>query len=208
MVSTVWRRASADSDHDEGVEGNSRLTAANAAVIFVLLAVEGVTVLSVRSLFRIHVFVGMLLVPPVLLKIGTTSYRAARYYLATPAYRRKGPPPWLLRVLGPLVIALTLAVLATGVVLVLLGPDHRSPWLQLHKASFILWFVVMTVHVLGHLLETVHIAPRDWTARGPRVRGTGVRRVVLVAVVLCGLVLGVLLQPSATEWLARAPRFD
>jgi hypothetical protein len=62
-----------------------------------------------------HVFIGLLLVPPVLLKTGSTLWRFARYYLGDPAFRRKGPPPVLLRLLGPFVILLTLAVLATGV---------------------------------------------------------------------------------------------
>lgn len=184
------------------------MTAATGAVIFVLLAVEGVTVLSVRSLLRIHVFVGMMLIPPVVLKIATTSYRAARYYLANPRYRHKGPPPLVLRLLGPFVISLTVAVIGSGVVLVVLGSDHRSPWLQLHKATFILWFVVMTVHVLGHLVETVRIAPRDWTTRAPRVSGTALRRLALVAAVAGGIAFGFVLQPNVTDWLAHASRFD
>lgn len=77
----------------DGVEANARLTGSTAAVLFVLLAAEGVTILRVRPLLSWHVFIGMLLVPPVALKIGTTSYRFVRYYRGSPAYRRKGPPP-------------------------------------------------------------------------------------------------------------------
>lgn len=75
------------------VEANARLTGSTAAVLFVLLAAEGFTILQVRSLLAAHVFIGVLLVPPVLLKIGTTSYRFVRYNLGSPEYRRKGPPP-------------------------------------------------------------------------------------------------------------------
>jgi hypothetical protein len=193
---------------EEGVEGNSRLTASNAAAIFVLLAIEGVTVLSVRSLLHVHVFVGMVLVPLAVLKIATTTYRAARYYLGTPSYRRKGPPPIVLRVLGPFVIVLTAAVLGTGVVLVLRGPGDESPWLFLHKASFVLWFGAMTVHVLGHLVETARVAPRDWTPRAPKVPGVVVRRLALVGALVLGVVLGFAFQHSASDWLAHASRFD
>ena len=59
---------------DDGVEANSRLTASTGAIIFVLLAAEGVTVLSVHSLLRLHVIIGMVLVPVVLLKVTTTTY--------------------------------------------------------------------------------------------------------------------------------------
>ena len=75
---------------DEGVAANARLTSATAAVLLVLLAVEGATVLRVRSLLTVHVFVGMLLVPPVLVKMGSTAWRFVRYYRGSPAYRRKG----------------------------------------------------------------------------------------------------------------------
>jgi hypothetical protein len=64
----------------DGPEGNARLTGTVAAVLVLLLAAEGVTVLSVRSLVAPHVFIGMLLIPPVTLKIGSTIYRFARFY--------------------------------------------------------------------------------------------------------------------------------
>jgi hypothetical protein len=85
-----------------GVVGNARLTAATGAVIFVLLAIEGVTVLRVDELLALHVFVGVLLIPVAVLKVGTATYRAARYYLGAADYARKGPPPVVLRSLGPL----------------------------------------------------------------------------------------------------------
>lgn len=118
------RRARRD---DAGVAGNARLTAANAALLLVLLAIEGVTVLRVRALLTPHVFVGMLLVPPVLLKVASTGWRFARYYGGAPAYQRKGPPPVLLRLLGPVVVLLTLMLFASGVGLLLVS---RS-WLPL-----------------------------------------------------------------------------
>src|SRR6266700_2655738 len=41
----------------------------------------------------LHMFVGLLLIPPVALKLASTGYRFVRYYTASPAYRRKAPPP-------------------------------------------------------------------------------------------------------------------
>jgi hypothetical protein len=60
---------------DAGVAGNARLTAANATVLLVLLAAEGVTVLRVRQLLSPHVFIGVVLIPPVLLKVASTTWR-------------------------------------------------------------------------------------------------------------------------------------
>lgn len=187
---------------EAGVEANARLTGTVAVVLFVLLAVEGLTILSIRSLISVHVFVGMLLVPPVLLKIGSTGWRFTRYYLGAPAYRRKGPPPPLLRLLGPLVVVLTLAVLGTGVAL-LLGPTSwRTTMLFLHKATFVVWLMVMAVHVLGHLLDTARLAPRDFAHRTRRqVDGAGARQWAVVASLAVGLVLGVLVLPSVGHWL-------
>jgi hypothetical protein len=144
---------------DQGVESNARLTAMTAAV---LLAVEGVTVLRVHSLLWLHVLIGTALVPPVLLKIGSTGYRFVRYYRGSPAYRRKGPPPPLLRVLGPLVVVTTLTLLGSGFALMFVAAGLRQPLLLLHKASFLVWFGAMAVHVLGHFVETARLAPRDW----------------------------------------------
>jgi hypothetical protein len=190
----------------QGVEGNARLTASLAVVIFVLLAVEGLTIVGVRRLLAPHVFIGMLLVPPVLAKVLSTGYRFARYYGGAPAYRRKGPPPLVLRVLGPVVVVLTVAVLASGVALMYVPRSLRQDLLFLHKASFVLWFGAMAVHVVGHLLDTARLAPADWTLRrGRRVAGAGVRRWAVVASLLAGVLLGALVVGQVGPWLSARP---
>jgi hypothetical protein len=184
---------------DAGVESNARLTGATAAVLLVLLAIEGVTVLRVRAVLTWHVFIGMVLVPPVLLKIGSTSWRFARYYLGAPAYRRKGPPPPLLRLLAPVVVILTVVLFASGIALVLLPHSLRHSLLFAHKASFVLWFGAMTIHVLGHLLDTARLAPLDWARRTRRdVAGASARQWALAVSLVVGAALGmVMLGPTA-----------
>jgi hypothetical protein len=187
---------------NEGVEGNARLTGSTAAVLLVLFAAEGLTVLRVGALLTPHVFIGMLLVPPVLLKLGSTTWRFARYYLGSPEYRRKGPPPTLLRLLGPVVVALTVAVFATGIALLLGPPAWRSSLLLLHKASFVVWLLVMAIHVLGHVLDTARLAHRDWFGRTRRqVRGAGLRQWAVATSLALGLVLGALVVPRVGPWL-------
>jgi hypothetical protein len=183
-------------------EGNARLTASVAVVIFVLLAAEGVTVLQIHRMLTPHVFIGMLLVPPILLKVGSTVWKFARYYLGTSAYREKGPPVWPLRLLGPVVVVLTLTLFASGIAL-LFGPlSWRSFLLLVHKASFLLWLGVMGLHVLGHLVDTASLAPRDWLRRTRRqVKGAGGRQWTVAASVAVGLVLAVAVGP----WLAAGP---
>ena len=91
-------------DEVGGVDGNERLTSSIAVVVFVLLFFEGVTILQVGRLLGAHVFIGVMLIPPVLFKVATTSWRFAKYYWGDPDYLRKGPPQIVLRLLGPLVV--------------------------------------------------------------------------------------------------------
>jgi hypothetical protein len=188
---------------EAGVAGNARLTVASAVVLLVLLAAEGFTLLGVRQMLTPHVFIGMVLIPPVLLKTGSTMWRFTRYYTGSPAYRRKGPPPVLLRLLGPVVVVLTLVLLGSGVALMFAGQSLMPLLLKVHKASFILWFGAMTVHVLGHIAEVARLAPRDWFRRGRReVGGAGARQWLVAASLAAGTVLGVLLLSRVGPWLA------
>lgn len=206
MTSTRRSEDRAAQAADTGVEGNARLTGSNSALLLALLAVEGATILSIRSLLGPHVFVGMLLIPPVALKVGSTVYRFLRYYQGAPPYRRKGPPPWALRLLGPAVVVLTVTVLASGVGLMLVAEPWRHRLLALHKVSFVLWFGAMTIHVLGHLTDTARLAPRDWiSTAGRRLSGAGARRWTLVASVLIGALLGAWFLGRVGGYLATSP---
>lgn len=74
-----------------GTGGNERLTAASGVLLLLLLAVLGVTILGLRDLLWLHLFVGMLLVPPVLLKMASTGYRFVRYDTQTRRIAARGP---------------------------------------------------------------------------------------------------------------------
>jgi hypothetical protein len=159
----------------------------------VLLAAEGLTVLRVRGLLFAHVFIGMMLVPPVLVKIASTGWRFARYYAGSPAYRCKGAPPVLLRLLGPAVV-LTIVLLGSGIALVLAPSSFHGQLLTIHKASFVLWFAAMAVLVLEHLVDTARLGPADWVRRTHRdAAGAGARRWALVSSVVAGCLLGALM---------------
>ena len=174
------------------MEANARLTGATAALLLVLLAAEGATIPFLGPLLTAHVVIGMILVPPLFVKIASTGYRFVRYYRGDPAYRRKGPPPTLLRLLGPFVVVLSVVVVASGIALLFLGRRWRPDLMFVHKASFILWFGAMTIHVLGHLVETARLAPRDWYGRARRdVSGAGARQWLLVGSLVAGVLLAV-----------------
>jgi len=87
------RRPSRRRDTTGGADGNERLTAATGAVLLVLFAAEGVTILAVRQLLTLHFFLGMLLIGPVLLKASATIYRFVRYYAGAPDSGARARPP-------------------------------------------------------------------------------------------------------------------
>ncbi len=192
-------------DATGGAEGNERLTALTGSVLLVLFAIEGFTVLSVHQLLTLHFFLGMLLIGPVALKACAVLYRFGRYYMGAAEYRRKGPPAPLLRVLGPLVLITSLAVLGTGVMLAIVGPSGMGTWLFLHRVSFILWFGVMTVHVLAYVWRLPRLISGDLaTKAGHRAHevlaGRGARWLVLAASLLVGLLLAMLTVHRVDLW--------
>lgn len=186
-----------------GIEANARLTSSTALVLLILLAIEGVTVLRVRSLLTLHVFIGMLLVPPVLVKLSSTFWRFAKYYSGSREYREKGPPPVVLRLLGPFVALLTIILFASGILL-LLGPlAWRGDMLLLHQASFVLWFACMTIHVVGHFKETAQLSTKDWLRRARvKVAGSRWRRLAITMSLVSGVVLGFVTIPTVGPWLS------
>jgi len=183
-----------------GSEGNARLTAMTGLVLLVLLGIEGVTILSIRQLLSVHVFVGLLLIPPVALKLGVTGYRFLRYYTRAAEYLRKGPPLLLMRMLvAPGLIAATLVVFGTGVALLAVGPGGGIV-LGLHKASFLVWLGAFGVHVLVYALRVPGLVGADWS-RGSRTAGATLRFGILALALLVGLTVALAVLPSAGPWL-------
>jgi hypothetical protein len=186
-----------------GVDGNERLTAATAVVLVVLLAALGVTILSIGRLVWWHVLLGMLLIPPVLLKLGSTGWRLVRYYAHQPEYVHRGPPLLPLRLMAPLVVAATLVVFATGVALLVIGPAGGI-LVGLHKASFVVWLIVTAIHVLAHLRSIPRLVAADWGRRVPperRVAGTAWRRLLLAGSIVAGAVLAIATVKYAQPWV-------
>lgn len=185
-----------------GAEANARLTSSTALVLLVLLAIEGVSVVQVRALLTLHVFIGMLLVPPVFVKLASTMWRFAKYYTGSREYQEKGPPPIALRLLGPFVAITTIILFASGILL-LVGPHAwRGEMMLLHKASFVVWFACMTIHVISHLKETAELSTKDWVRRTrARVAGSRLRRLVITTSLASGVALAFATIPSVGTWL-------
>jgi hypothetical protein len=177
-----------------GIEGNEALTSAAAIVLTALLLAEGVTIIDMGGLRTPHMVIGLVLIPPILVKLGSTGYRFARYYTHARAYVDRGPPLVWLRLLAPILVITTVAVFATGVALLALG--HRSDTLiEAHKVSFIVWGVVFGVHFLGHLAEMVRSLTRDW-----RLPGNAVRIALVASSVFAGVAIALSLLHPIHAW--------
>lgn len=189
-----------------GTNGNEQLTAVVGVVLLVLFAVLGVTIIRIgnNTMLWLHLFLGVILVGPVALKLASTGYRFTRYYTSNPAYRRKGPPPALMRVLGPFVILMTLGVFFTGLLLLLDGPGVGSTVREWHKLFFFGWLGVVGVHVLWHLPELPASVRgvRHAEKRTRELPGSRGRALALAVALAGGLILALIFLPDIRSWTA------
>jgi hypothetical protein len=192
-----WRAAA----RAAGPRGNERLTASAGLILLVLLTVEAATTLALRSYLPEHIFLGLLLLPPVGLKLASTGWRFMRYYTHDKPYRLEGPPRPLLRILAPLLVASTLTLFGSGVALLIAG-HGGGLLLTLHAVSFAVWGVVIIVHVLAYVARTLRLGPADWLPKAEQVvAGVRSRRAALAGALLAGVLLALATYPAQQGWL-------
>lgn len=229
-MNLIAPKAPGHDEKDAAVAGNARLTGATAAVLLPLLCVELATVvMGVKGVLTLHVVIGLLLVPPLLVKIASVSWRFLQYYRRDEAYRRRGAPPPLLRILGPLFLLATLVLFVSGITLLLapsaFGGPHGTMF-YIHDASFYIWLLLGIAHVLAHARDLRRLAGKDWARRtSAAVPGARLRQFALLASLAAGLALALSLvgnvgtfqnaashvhgqahQPNATSQAWRAAR--
>jgi hypothetical protein len=182
------------------VDGNNRLTAHTGLWLLLLGLIEAGTLLvGLQATLPVHIFVGLALVPPVLLKLASTGWRFLRYYAGDPDYRAAGPPQLGMRLLAPLLVGLTVAVLATGIGMGVLNGQARQAARQAHGPVAVAWLSVVGVHVLVYLRRAFRhtrgeLRP-DVTAAAARMR----RRLALGSVA-AGVLLALALVPVQRDW--------
>ena len=183
---------------DPGVEANARLTGYVGVVLAVLLAAELVTGLRFKQLLPAHAVIGFVLVPPVLLKLASVGYRFARYYTGDTRYRAAGPPRLAMRLLGPVIVLLTVVVIGTGIELWLFGYRFGFVWVPVHHFSAYLWFVTMAVHVVNYLRRAPELAAADWR---DHLRGAFTRRSLVAGSLILGAALAIAMLPYPTPFI-------
>jgi hypothetical protein len=172
--------------------GNEQLTALAGILLVVFVAVEGATLLNLGALLTVHAFVGMFLLPIVALKMGSTGWRMARYYLGEAEYVRRGPPALPLRlVVAPVVVASTIVLFGTGVYLLAVDETHGTA-VGLHKASFVVWLAATSIHVLTRLARLSH-------ALRARYPGLSLRLGLVAVTLVAGTAVAVLTLSGADQ---------
>jgi hypothetical protein len=189
-----------------GPPGNERLTSSIGLALLVLLAVEALTTLSLHAYLPVHIFLGLLLLPPIALKLASTGWRFLRYYMGDERYRLEGPPRLLLRLLAPLLVVSTFSLFASGVALIVVG-HGGGLLLTIHVVSFIVWGVLVAVHVVAYFTRAVRVGTADWDPRADVVvAGTRSRRIAIVGALLAGVVVGLATYPAQQTWLSHRHR--
>ena len=191
-----------------GEFGNSSLTALLGLLLLVLLFLEGLTIPLVHRLIAPHIFIGILLIPPLLLKMASTGYRFVMYYAGNRRYRAIGPPALPLRLAAPILVLTTVVLFLSGIELLVLGPQNSGIWKRVHVASFLLWFCVMTIHVLAHSLKAGRLGLSELfpniavrSLRSARVGGALTRQSLILGSLILGLALAVAMLPIDHSWL-------
>ena len=184
-------------------DGNERLTSVVGLILVVLCAAEiGTLLLGLQTTLHLHVLIGLVLLPPIALKLASTGWRFARYYSANEAYRLKGAPQLVMRLLAPLLVVSTVVLFGSGVALGVLHGGALDVARRLHGPAAAIWVMTLGVHVLVYTPRAIHAA-RSELRRRTRTLVTGARlRASVVALALaCGVVVGLATLPVQHHWL-------
>src|ERR1017187_5946921 len=132
LVRTWWETGRRDGAIATRVFGNRALTSWAGLLLLPGLAVVALSGLVFGNFWQLHCIAGLSLIPLLLVKLGTTSYRALSYYVRRAVYRAAGAPEWAGRLLAPALIVSTIIAmvgiaLAIGLIVGLAG-GARSPF--------------------------------------------------------------------------------
>jgi hypothetical protein len=184
-------------------DGNKRLTSAAGVLLLApVIVVVGTVLFGVHTFMSLHVFVGLALIPAVVLKLATTGWRFVRYYTRSRAYVAHGPPQTAMRLLAPLFVVATVVLFGSGIAMGLLHGHALQLARRLHGPASAIWLLLLGLHVLVYLGRALRsTAPDVLPVDRVSVRGKTARRYALATAVVCGLVLGGALVPAQHRWI-------
>ncbi|MEO8897818.1 MAG: hypothetical protein ABI473_03815 [Candidatus Dormibacter sp.] len=182
----------ADEHGDPRLEANLRLTSYSGLVLLLLMALVYLTGAFFDPLRQVHFAIGFAIIPLLAVKLTSTGWRAANYYLRREPYRSDGPPQLIPRLLAPLLVVSAIIATLTGVVLWVLG-TQRGTWATLHTDSVVVLAFVLALHTLTYILRAVRASAGGIAS----AEITGEERVMLwtLALALVAAVLAIGVEP-------------
>lgn len=178
---------------------NERLTALAGAVLFVLIVTELVITANLHSLISVHIFVGVLLSGPLIVKMCSTGYRFFRFYTRSPSFVQKGPPNIWLRLLAPFLVFITFLVFISGFGLAFVGPTHTGLFFKIHAVSVALWLPLIAVHIYAHIRRVPRLISNDWNGQ-LGVSGRNGRLGINIIGLLVGAIAAIIMIPVSAPW--------
>lgn len=192
---------------------NSRLTALLGVVLLLMLIVQVASALFFALLSfnvslppgpifdtvrPVHFFVGLLLLPVVALKLVSTGWKFAMYYLKRPAYKRAGAPSLAGRLVGPLMAASITVLFFSGIEMWSFRNQFIAYWTQIHVLAAIAFVTALMAHLVLNGRRAHREAAEDLAPKGGEdlVPGRLTRRGVVAGGIVAGLVLAV----SGANW--------
>ncbi len=152
-----------------GPDANARVTASIGLILLALGALELLTLLlGLQRFLSWHVFIGIVLIPPIGLKLAATGWRFLRYYTRDAEYVRRGPPMILMRLLAPILVAATLLLFGRGLAMGFTHGTALALARRVHGPAAFIWTVSIGIHVLAYLRRAFeHVARRVSSALYP-----------------------------------------
>ena len=165
-------------------------------MLFVLILAELVTTTNLRRLESEHIFLGILLAGPLVVKLCSTGYRFFRYYTKSPEFVKSGPPNIVLRVLAPFLVVITILVFISGFGLVFGGGINEELFLEIHAVSVSLWLPLLAVHIYAYIRKAAGQIAYDWSSKSKyRVPGREGRLGLNITALILSGIAGIILTP-------------
>ena len=180
------------------IDQNERMTAIAGALLFLFIIVELFITASLDGLTTEHVFAGILISGPLVVKMFSTGYRFFRYYTKSPEYVKSGPPNIILRLLAPFLVLTTILVFISGYGLAF-GHDDKL-FGKIHAFCVPLWIALVAVHAYAYIRKVPRLIAKDWSRYTNRqVPGRNVRLGINFVGLLVGVIAAIGLLPLYSQ---------
>ncbi len=185
------------------VFGNRALTSWTGLLLLPGLTVVALSGLVFGNFWQLHYVAGLSLVPLLVVKLGSTTYRALSYYMRRAIYRAAGAPEWVGRLLAPALIVSTIVAMATGIWM-WSQQSEAQPWAKLHVLSVLAMGACVGLHLLLRTPISLQTVARD----GVEVLGrNGSRiRIALVAIAFAIGIIGGMAGGARSPFPIRSDR--